>query len=79
MASGFVGRLKPAPTYGGPAFAGPLEYTPLTMSAFTRINPPELGVPRGFSHGVLAPEGSRVLFVAGQTAADAGGHGRTDR
>lgn len=43
------------------------------MSAITRINPPELGVPRGFSHGVLAPEGSRVLFVAGQTAADAGG------
>jgi enamine deaminase RidA (YjgF/YER057c/UK114 family) len=34
------------------------------------INPPELGRPRGFAHGVLAPAGSRVLFVAGQTAAD---------
>ena len=43
------------------------------MSAFTRINPPELGAPRGFAHGLLAPEGCRVLFVAGQTAADAGG------
>ena len=44
------------------------------MSAFTRINPPELGVPRGFTHGLVAPEGWRVLFVAGQTAADDGGH-----
>jgi enamine deaminase RidA (YjgF/YER057c/UK114 family) len=43
------------------------------MSAFTRINPPELGEPRGFTHGLLAPAGWRVLFVAGQTAADAGG------
>jgi enamine deaminase RidA (YjgF/YER057c/UK114 family) len=40
------------------------------MSAFTPINPPELGAPRGFSHGLLAPEGWRLLFVAGQTAAD---------
>lgn len=39
------------------------------MSGFTAINPPELGAPRGFSHGLLAPEGWRVLFVAGQTAA----------
>lgn len=38
------------------------------------INPPELGRPRGFAHGVLAPAGARVLFVAGQTAADADGH-----
>jgi enamine deaminase RidA (YjgF/YER057c/UK114 family) len=37
------------------------------------VNPPELGRPRGFSHGVLAGPGVRVLFVAGQTAAtDAG-------
>ena len=43
------------------------------MSALTRINPPELGEPRGFTHGLLAPAGWRVLFVAGQTAADAGG------
>lgn len=40
---------------------------------FIPINPPELGSPRGFSHGLLAPEGWRVLFVAGQNAADATG------
>jgi enamine deaminase RidA (YjgF/YER057c/UK114 family) len=43
------------------------------MIDFTAINPPELGSPRGFSHGLLAAEGGRVLFVAGQTAADPGG------
>jgi enamine deaminase RidA (YjgF/YER057c/UK114 family) len=37
------------------------------------VNPPELGRPRGFSHGVLSPPGARLLFVAGQTAADAAG------
>lgn len=36
----------------------------------TRVNPPQLGPPSGFSHGVLAPPGGRMLFVAGQTAAD---------
>lgn len=40
---------------------------------FTPVNPPVLGKPRGFSHGLLAPAGSRVLFIAGQTAADAEG------
>lgn len=34
----------------------------------TPINPPELGPPRGWTHGLLAPPGGRVLFVAGQTA-----------
>ena len=37
------------------------------------LNPPELARPRGYAHGVLAAAGARVLFVAGQTAADAGG------
>lgn len=37
------------------------------------INPAELGEPRGWTHGILAPAGSRLLFVAGQTAADASG------
>ena len=37
------------------------------------INPTSLGAPRGFSHGLLAPPGARLLFVAGQTAADAEG------
>ena len=39
----------------------------------TIINPGALGTPRGWSHGILAPAGGRVLFVAGQTAADADG------
>lgn len=43
------------------------------MNPFTTVNPPILGPPRGFSHGLLATAGSRVLFVAGQTAADAEG------
>src|SRR5206468_10192486 len=38
------------------------------------VNPPELGKPRGFTHGVLAQAGARVLFVAGQTATDSEGH-----
>jgi enamine deaminase RidA (YjgF/YER057c/UK114 family) len=39
----------------------------------TIINPNALGQPRGFSHGILAPPGGRILFIAGQTAADGGG------
>jgi enamine deaminase RidA (YjgF/YER057c/UK114 family) len=30
------------------------------------INPEELGIPRGYSNGMLAPAGGRLLFVAGQ-------------
>ncbi len=37
------------------------------------INPPELGEPRGWTNGVVAPAGGRVLFVAGQTGIDGGG------
>jgi enamine deaminase RidA (YjgF/YER057c/UK114 family) len=37
------------------------------------INPPELGEPRGWTNGLAAPAGSRLLFVAGQTAAGTGG------
>lgn len=33
-----------------------------------RIDPAELGAPRGFSHGIVAPAGAKILFVAGQTA-----------
>ncbi len=33
---------------------------------FTIVNPVELGSPRGWNNGMLAPEGCRVLFVAGQ-------------
>ena len=34
------------------------------------INPESLGRPRGYSNGVLAPAGGRLLFVAGQIAWD---------
>ena len=34
------------------------------------INPPELGVPKGYANGVLAPAGGRLLFVAGQVGWD---------
>ena len=30
------------------------------------INPAELGAPRGYSNGMLAPPGAQLLFVAGQ-------------
>ncbi len=32
------------------------------------VNPEALGVPRGYSNGLVAPAGSRLLFVAGQVA-----------
>ena len=38
----------------------------------TRVNPPALARPSGFSHAVVA-EGSRVVFLAGQTGMDATG------
>jgi enamine deaminase RidA (YjgF/YER057c/UK114 family) len=37
-----------------------------------RVNPPELSPPTGFSHAVVAT-GTRVVFLAGQTALDAEG------
>ena len=43
----------------------------------TIVNPPELGKPRGFAHGLLAPSGGRLLFIAGQTAAGADGRATT--
>ncbi|MFF4591213.1 RidA family protein [Streptomyces sp. NPDC001388] len=37
-----------------------------------RVNPPALSPPAGFSHAVVA-SGSRLVFLAGQTALDADG------
>ncbi|MBC2901915.1 RidA family protein [Streptomyces cupreus] len=37
-----------------------------------RINPPELSPPTGFSHAVVAT-GTRLVFLAGQTALDTDG------
>jgi len=36
--------------------------------ANTPINPESLGAPRGYSNGILAGAGGRLLFVAGQIA-----------
>ena len=38
------------------------------------INPADLGAPRGYSNGMLAPAGGKLLFVAGQIGWD--GHQR---
>ncbi len=43
---------------------------------FEIINPESLGAPHGWNNGMLAPAGGRVLFVAGQVAADAEGQVR---
>ena len=37
---------------------------------FKFINPEALGLPSGFSHGVLTDQGARLLFIAGQIAWD---------
>ena len=39
-------------------------------SGLLSVNPAELGAPRGYSNGMLAPAGGRLLFVAGQIAWD---------
>ena len=45
---------------------------------FEPINPQALGSPRGWTNGMLGPGGGRVLFVAGQDAANAVGEVVTD-
>ncbi len=37
---------------------------------FSFINPESLGAARGYSNGVLAPAGGRLLFIAGQIGWD---------
>ncbi len=45
---------------------------------FERVNPEQLGPPRGWTNGMLGPAGGRVLFVAGQDAANSDGEVATD-
>lgn len=45
---------------------------------YERINPEELGAPRGWTNGMLAGAAGRVLFVAGQDAAGPGGEVETN-
>ena len=37
--------------------------------SFEIINPEDLGEPSGWNNGMLAPDGGRLLFIAGQVAA----------
>lgn len=41
--------------------------------SFDVINPEALGRPSGWNNGLLAPPGARLLFVAGQAAAERSG------
>jgi enamine deaminase RidA (YjgF/YER057c/UK114 family) len=43
-----------------------------TLVLIRRINPPELGVPPGYSQ-VVEVRGGRIIFIAGQTALDQNG------
>jgi enamine deaminase RidA (YjgF/YER057c/UK114 family) len=45
---------------------------------YQAIDPEELGAPRGWTNGMLGPVDGRVLFVAGQDAAEPGGVVTTD-
>src|SRR5205807_3827321 len=40
------------------------------LMSFKIINPESLGAPRGYSNGILAESGGKLLFVAGQVAWD---------
>jgi enamine deaminase RidA (YjgF/YER057c/UK114 family) len=43
--------------------------------SFEILNPGALGTPKGWSNGILAPRGGRVLFVAGQAGWEGGAAG----
>ena len=45
------------------------------MSPFDLVNPKSLGEPKGWTNGVLAPAGGRLLFVAGQAGWENGAPG----
>lgn len=48
------------------------EAEPPGDGGLERVNPPGLAEPRGFSHAVVARDAT-IVFLAGQTALDAGG------
>jgi enamine deaminase RidA (YjgF/YER057c/UK114 family) len=41
--------------------------------SFRVVNPEALAAPKGWNHGLLAERSGRILFVAGQTAAEKSG------
>jgi enamine deaminase RidA (YjgF/YER057c/UK114 family) len=50
-----------------------------TPASITRINPPELGIPPGYSQ-IVDVNAGRIIFIAGQTALDGEGNvvGKSD-
>ena len=56
-------------TYNQLSFVKPRRFNFQEMK-LDFINPPRLGSPRGYSNGVLATQGSALLFIAGQIAWD---------
>jgi len=42
---------------------------------FEVVNPEELGAPKGWNNGLLAPQGGRILFIAGQAGWEEGARG----
>ena len=42
------------------------------------VNPGDLGIPKGWNHGLLAPTGGRLLFIAGQAGWDESAPGAPD-
>ena len=47
--------------------------TPDKAALITRLNPPELGTPPGYSQ-IVEINAGRIIFIAGQTALDANGN-----
>ena len=43
-----------------------------SVGGLVAVNPEQLGAPRGYSNGMLAPPNGRLLFVAGQIGWDSG-------
>jgi len=44
-----------------------------TTPSITRLNPPELGTPPGYSQ-IVEVKASRLIFISGQTALDSDGN-----
>jgi creatinine amidohydrolase len=65
LAEAVVEALESSPAHRDAPIKSHPNVMPLQI-----IHPAERARPRGFSHGVLAPAGTRALYVAGQTAAD---------
>ena len=57
------------PFLGLAAFSAPLA----AQAAPTFVNPPGLSTPRGYTHAVVVPPGTRLVVISGQVALDSTG------